>query len=194
MKQSGHNSDLSTATYSKLFPFYFTGPTGHRIRRYGGRNAQLLGLFLLGNPCATSIGLYHLPRSVIHNGLDIGAEELPPAFEALRRADFALYDYASEYVWVKEMARLRFGLLKRSDCLAKSDTKVILANRLYMRLPDVPFLWGFAQRYRSSLRLVTSRHPKVSGTNKLLSPGIPHAIPHGISDEQKISKYKHLAS
>lgn len=188
MKQTVMHSDLSTNQWTKLFPFYFHGSTGRRIYKHGGNDAQLLGLYSIGNLCATSIGLYHFPLSVIRGALGMDVARVAPAFEALERAEFAAYDYGTEHIWVKEMARVRFGLTDRSDCLKKSDSRIILANRLYKSLPEIPFLWGFYLRYRSSLRLVTPRHPKVSRRNHLgFAYGPPSGPPSDASRVEDLS-------
>src|SRR4029453_18274393 len=158
MKHNGNGntySNLADQQYTNLYPSYYDGPTGVRIAKYGGVQASALGTYLLANRFANSLGLYYLPLPAIRAPLT--RPEIITAFEVLDRAAFAEYDYGTEFVWVKEMARIRMQLINRTDCLKPSDSRVQLINRLYRELPEQPFSWPFFVRYRKQLRIEYGR-------------------------------------
>ena len=155
------HSDLSQENYGLLFPAYWKGRTGIDILEAGGSDALLLGAYLMGNDHANAIGLYHLPFTDVRIGLTI--PRLVTAFEALDRAAYATYDYGTQYVWVKEMARIRMGLRSRSECLPKRDSRNIMVARLYRQYAgSTPFVWAFFQRYRKTFHIRTGQKPVVT--------------------------------
>lgn len=159
---------MSSGRYGLLYPSYWDGPTGLRIARTGGKDALLLGAFLLSNHRANMIGLYRLPTNEI--GLPLALGEIVRAFDALEAADFASYDDASAIVWVHEMARYRLGLATRTAVLAKNDKRLIHVDRIYKNVPDNPFLDPFYLRYRRALHLKTKRLHGEAPSKPLASP------------------------
>jgi hypothetical protein len=155
-------SDLTGETYGVVFGRYWSGETGRLIARLGGIDAQLLGLYLTSNEDASMFGLYELPLTNILVALP--ALELPrvaTAFDALAKAQFAIYDTDTEFVWVPEMARVRLGLRRREDQLTQGDKRIIAANRYYRRVRDNPFLGAFYHRYAKTLHLQSGRRSRL---------------------------------
>jgi len=140
--------------YGLLFHEYWTGPTGQRIAA-GGEAALLLGTYLLANRSDNMLGLYRLPLPDVT--LPLSRPKLEAALTVLHVAEFADYDYASQYVWVREMARFRLGLRDRQQKLQRKDNRVAFINALYGRLDDNPFLAPFYDRYGAALHLRTQR-------------------------------------
>jgi hypothetical protein len=179
MKHHGNgnqHSDLSLQHYTNLYPSYFDGPTGERIARYGGIQALSLGTYLLANRFATSIGLYYLPVEAMRLPLTI--PEIASGLDALDRATFAEYDYGTSFVWVREMARIRMGVLNRNECLKPSDNRSKHINKLYCSLPDNPFLCQFYRRYRKQFSIIWERRSALIRRNfdTFASKGIPKGI------------------
>lgn len=150
--------------YGILLPEYFDGRTGKEIARIGRANALLLGCYLTANRRANMIGLYRLPLDEIK--LPLSRAQLLRAFEVLDHTEFAHYDDATEFVWVREMARIRVGLRTRDASLNADDNRVDGVNRLYQQVDDNPFLGAFYERYRKTLHLKKQRtsehHPYIS--------------------------------
>jgi hypothetical protein len=143
--------------YGLLFPEYWDGPSGKLIQKLGGVNATLLGAYLMANRRANMIGLYRLPLDEIR--LPMKESRLVAAFSVLSDPTirFAEYDLGTEFVWVREMARIRMGLRNRSDVLNPSDNRVDGINKLYQQVDDNPFLGAFFERYRKTLHLKKQR-------------------------------------
>lgn len=157
--------------YTPFFPSYWYGATGQRIAEVGGPDALLLGAYLMANDRATSIGLYYLPfRSI---ALPLSEPRIVEAFDALDRAEFATYDAGTSFVWVREMARFRLGLRRRSDALDRRDSRVKLANKLYADVLDNPFLLRFHKRYVNALHLKAKRNTHLLVQKLGLSPNPP---------------------
>lgn len=150
--------------YGVLYPEYWDGETGRAIQRAGGAAATLLGAFLMSNRRANMIGLYRLPVEEIR--LPLTRPRIMSAFAVLEEQFYAQYDQASEFVWVREMARIRVGLKNKSAKLTTDDNRVAHINRLYADLPDNPFLSSFYERYAKVLHIKRQRtsehHPNIS--------------------------------
>lgn len=144
--------------YGVIFPEFWTGRTGRELRERGGKDAQLLGLYLASTRFANMLGLYQLFVDDVRRdtGLSLGA--VARAFHVTASADFATFDAASSYVWVRHMARFRLGL-KVSQALGADDNRVIAINRIYHALDANPFLGEFFDANTKILRLKKRRDP-----------------------------------
>jgi hypothetical protein len=138
--------------YGIVFPEFWSGETGREIRTHGGKDGQLVGLYLMSAPNATMIGLFALPLRDLKHDTGIGVKGLVRAFTVLGGLGFADYDARTEHVWVREMAKFRLGLQKRSP-LDPDDKRVTGIQRLYDKLSENPFLEPFFDRYAKELRL-----------------------------------------
>jgi hypothetical protein len=146
--------------YGVLFETFWTGETGKAIRRVGGKDAQLLALYLISSPHANMLGLYHLPMMYVAVETGLTKNTAAKAFSALAHDEvrYGEYDQATEFVWVREMARFRMGLSQPdAKPLDKEDNRVKGANRLYGQLTANPFLGPFFDRYQKLLHLQQRR-------------------------------------
>lgn len=140
------------AYYGVIYPEFWTGTTGRGLRTRG-KDAQLLALYLMTSPHANMLGLYHLPPVYVRQESGLSARAWAAATAALEAETFAFYDAASEFVWVREMARFRMGLGPDRPTLDSQDKKAIGAQRIYAALPANAFLGTFYDRYHKALHL-----------------------------------------
>jgi hypothetical protein len=147
--------------YGIILPRYWTGTTGRALQKRGGKDAQILGAYLFSNEHANMIGLYRLPTVTIRAELGLTPASIVKAFQALSEEQFAFYDEATGYVWVREMARFR---LQISDEIFKtSDKRRIGAERLYESIPENPYLGPFFDKYGRVLQLKRRRESSLRG-------------------------------
>lgn len=144
--------------YGVIFPEFWTGRTGRELRERGGKDAQLLGLYLATNRHANMIGLYRLLVDDVRHETGLGLKGIVRGFQAAATSEFAVFDSASSFVWVRQMVRFRLGL-KTGEGLAVKDHKVVGVNRLYHGIDGNPFLGEFFDLYQSLLRLRKRREP-----------------------------------
>lgn len=140
------------SSYGILSENYWTGDTGRALRERGGRDAQLLGVYLLSNSATNMLGLYRVKLRDIEEEIQIYEVFLREAFRVLSEESFAFYDPATSFCWVKEMARFRMNL-KGTENLQRDDNRVRGANRLYAEMPANPFLGPFYERYSTQLHI-----------------------------------------
>ena len=135
--------------YGMVSPRFWIGETGRKLRKLP--DAQRVAMYLLTAPMADMTGVFYCPVATILN--DVGAPCEPPAypskglstpsegaltpldrgFEGVKKALFTLqelgfcvYDFESEYVFVKEMARWQIApKLKPSDNRSKGLRKTV---------------------------------------------------------------------
>ncbi len=142
--------------YGIVFPEFWTGDTGRAIQSTGGKDAQILALYLMSCRHATMIGLYSLPMRDVRHETGLGLRAFVRAVAALTDAQFSNYDAGTEHVWVREMAKFRLGLQKKSP-LDVNDKRVTGVQTLYEKLADNPFLEPFFDRYAREVRLKRRR-------------------------------------
>jgi hypothetical protein len=147
------------AYYGVIFPEFWTGRTGRALREQGGKDAQILALYLVSNRHTNMIGLYHLELDDVRHETGLGAKAIDRGVSACAAVDFAHYDPAAGFVWVVQMAMFRLGL-SRGERLSASDLKVKGVERLYRGLSDNLFLGRFFDHYRETLRLSKPRRPQ----------------------------------
>lgn len=143
--------------YGIVFPEFWTGPTGRAIHRAGGRDAQIVALYLMTCRSATMLGLFQLTFNTLRHETHLGDRKLVRALEVLGSPTvaFANYDPTSEVVWVREMAKFRLSLGKKP--LDRDDKRAIGCQRLYDELVENPFLGRFFDRYHTDLKLKRRR-------------------------------------
>ena len=142
--------------YGVIFPEFWTGRTGRELREQGGKDAQLLALYLATNRHANMIGLYKLQIVDIRYETGLGTKAIERGFASAMTTGFAIYDAVSEYVWVYQMARFRLGLNPGAS-LAAEDKRVIGVNKLYHGIAPNPFLADFYDRNHTALKLRKAR-------------------------------------
>jgi hypothetical protein len=102
------------------------------------------------------IGLYRLPLLYASEETGLKRREVLSALIHLGSLDFAEYDERSEFVWVREMARIQLGLLC-GEVLKEGDKRAKGAAGLYKHLHCNTFLGRFFDRYAEVLRLPLRR-------------------------------------
>lgn len=140
--------------YGLLLTTFFDGTTGMRLQAIGtpGKDALLLGAFLTANEFANMIGLYELSLGKLARKLPVvKGRALTRAFELLDQERFAHYDAETEFVWVREMARVRLRL-ERGQVI-RNPRILTAAQNCYQRVPLNPFLSPFFDRYHVELAL-----------------------------------------
>jgi hypothetical protein len=165
--------------YALIAPTFWTGETGKKITQKG-LATRVLATYLLTNPHATSLGLYYLAVPFIIHETGLSKREIEKAFRELGEEgiEFALYDYATEFVWVPEMAAYQLHYLKPGD----NRLKPIL--RLWDSLAKNPFLAAFFEKYGSKYGFA----PKIlQGLAKGLIQGLVSAptSPQIVTDQDK---------
>lgn len=141
--------------YGVVFPEFWTGPTGKAIRAEG-KDAVILALYLMTCRYATMIGVFRLLVDDVKIETGIGIKGLVGGFDTLQRLDFADYDAGTQHVWVREMAKFRMHLYKKSP-LDSNDLRVKGAQNFYDKLAPNPFLGAFFDRYAKEIRLKRRR-------------------------------------
>jgi hypothetical protein len=142
--------------YGVIFSRFWTGDTGRELRRRGGKDAQLLGVYLFSNAYMNMLGLYPLKVRDIRDDIDLSPAQLAKAFAVMQDLEYAFFDPGTNVVWVREMATFRLSLKDR-DPLKQNDNRVAGAQRLYSSLPPNPWLGPFYDRYGKILRLRSRR-------------------------------------
>lgn len=163
-------------TYSIFTPQRWIGATGRQLRRgirdrqpgdperESYKDAQIVADVLLNNPNANHYGLYYITTTTLSDLSGLRAEEITVALTILDQLDYASYDDTSEFVWVKEMARVQMFLP-----LKAGDRQVQAANSWYRQVPRNPYLGRFYDRYVDDLRLETRReeHTQTSADRRV---------------------------
>jgi hypothetical protein len=142
--------------YGVIFPEFWTGHTGRLLRAQGGKEAQVLALYLTTNRHANMIGFYSLLADDVRHETGLTGKAIARGFAITAATEFATFDAGSSVVWVRQMARFRLGL-RAGAKLAADDNRVAACNRLYHGLPANPFLGDFFDLNHSLLRLSRRR-------------------------------------
>ena len=127
--------------YSKVFPQFWIGTTGKRIRT-AGVDAQILAMYVMTSPHANMLGLYYLPLAYIVHETGLTMEGASKALASLSGIGFCHYDEATEMVWVVEMARFQVG-----EQLKPEDKRSKGVQNGYDSLTANPYLSQFFERY-----------------------------------------------
>jgi len=138
-------------TYAKISPQFWIGQTGKKLRKTGPE-AQLVALYLITNPHANMLGVYHLPVAYMAHDLGCEVGVAMKGLSGCADAGFCNYDEATETVWIYEMARFQIG-----DSLKSADNRVAGIQKEYDDLHENPFLQGFFEKYGSAFCLTNSR-------------------------------------
>lgn len=135
--------------YGMVSPRFWIGETGRKLRKFP--DAQRIAMYLLTAPMADMTGVFYCPVATILNDvgapcepllnsskglsspsegastpLDRGFEGVKKALLTLQELGFCVYDFESEFVFVKEMARWQIApKLKPSDNRSKGLRKTV---------------------------------------------------------------------
>jgi hypothetical protein len=93
--------------YSKTSSRFWSGSTGRQLR--GDADGQRVAFYLFTCPSANMIGLYYIALPTLIHEIGISEEGASKALRRVCQLDFAHYDVATEYVWVKNMAFEQIG-------------------------------------------------------------------------------------
>ena len=147
---------MSESSYGILLPSYWDGPTGRSLQARG-KDAVILGAFLMANPFANMIGLYELSLKKIATCLPVikNLRVLRKTLHALEQERYIFYDFRYDFVWVCSMARVRLQLTGAP--MLRTDKRRLGAVRLYESLPENPLLGPFFDRYSHELLLPRRR-------------------------------------
>jgi len=163
--------------YGIMLASFFDGVTGKALQARNEWRSMLLGAFLSASRHANMIGLYPLSLQQVERALPIlgkGSSATRRALGVLADVHYAFYDLDTEYVWVKEMARVR--LVLEGTPLSKGDRRRMGAEKLYMRAIVNPFLGPFYDRYHTELGLTNRRGSPPKGESDTDSN--PYLIPN----------------
>lgn len=142
-------------SYSALYPEIFTGRTGRELRAHPPDVREIL-VYFIASPLKSGYGLYKV--SLGHITHDTGRPEasVRNSIDVLRALGAIEYDFDSEWVWVREMAKFQFQLP-----LKPNDFRIRSAKKWYDRtLPDTcPFLGQWWDRYAEDFHLESDTPP-----------------------------------
>lgn len=147
--------------YGVIFPEFWTGSTGLELRARGGKDAQILALYLATNRHANMLGLYHLMAVDMKHETGLSVKAIERSLGVIAETAFAAFDAATSFVWVRQMARFKLGL-HPGETLQPADNRVVAANRLYQHLGVNPFLGPFYDANRKLLCLRKRREVDMS--------------------------------
>lgn len=152
--------------YGVVSPMFWIGKTGRALRK--NPNAQRVAIYLMTAPSSEMTGVFYCPLSSILN--DVGVFEAPlkplisssegaleggysplegvkQAILTLMKLDFCFYDFESEFVFVKEMARWQIG-----ESLKEKDNRVV-GLRKYVKSMPKSIAARFIKRYNEDFKL-----------------------------------------
>lgn len=142
--------------YGIVSPRFWIGETGRKLRSMP--YAQRVAMYLLTAPASEMTGVYYCPVATILNDVGLPSESLARdhegalkavigALKALQSLDFCEFDFDSEYVFVKEMARWQIAeKLKPTDNRVKGIIKTVES------MPE-PMRSRFIARYNDDFSL-----------------------------------------
>ena len=146
--------------YSSITPKFWIGKTGRKLR--ADISAKLVAVYLLSCPNNDMTGVFYCPLCQIsaETGLPLEAPSVPltspfqgtlkgirEALETLQREDFAIYDYETEYVFVKKMA-----LFQIAPELKPTDKRVAGIRTAIESMPE-NFKYLFIKEYNECFNL-----------------------------------------
>ena len=125
--------------YSKISPAIWTGRTAKAIR--GNLEAMVVQSYLLTSPMATMTGVYYCPVSYICSDTGLSRDAALKGLQTLVAEGFCFYDFDSEWVFVKNMARFQVA-----DELKPKDKRVVQMKKETANMPE-PFKTLFSRQY-----------------------------------------------
>ena len=132
--------------YAKISSKFWSGSTGRAIR--GDTNAQIVALYLLTNPHANGIGVFHCPPLYISYETGIPLEGALKGLERLSEVGFLTLDKGSEWVWIHEMLSYQMG-----DDLKPNDNRIKHIIKLYHNIPESLIKSSFYEKYKEKYLL-----------------------------------------
>lgn len=179
--------------YGIVSPRFWIGETGRKLRSMP--YAQRVAMYLLTAPASEMTGVYYCPVSTILNDVGLPSESLArdhegalkavkEALKTLRSLNFCEFDFDSEYVFVKEMARWQIAeKLKPTDNRVKGIIKTVES------MPE-PMRSRFIARYNDDFSLgfeVEKQQKSEAPSEPLRSQEQEQDINKDVSDETSSS-------
>ena len=157
--------------YGCISPKFWVGKTGRSLR--GHQDAQLVALYLMSCPSAEMYGVFYCSMSSIAHevGFDLcpsegaskGLLRVKQALSMLHKEGFLVYDFESEYVFIKEFAKWQVA-----DHLSANDKRVISARNATESMPE-PLRSMFIERYNEAFHLGLEPSPSEGASMPLRS-------------------------
>lgn len=144
--------------YRAVFSTIWTEDTGREWNRLG-HHFHKVAFYLLTGPLSNAYGLYYLPLAIAQSHTGLSADRLMQVFSVFDGQDFAVYDAAAEWVWVKNM--VRYQLFPNKDKVSQADLRLRGVRRFYDTCPPNAHLGPFFERYGEELGLACRREGKV---------------------------------
>lgn len=133
--------------YAKVSSEFWINPIGKKIKDCG-LEAKVIAPYLITCSHANMIGFYYLPLLFISHETGIPLDGVLKGLKDLIEIKFCSYDFSAECIWVHDMAETELGL-----SLKENDKRVIHVKNVYKKLPSIPLLRVFYERYATSFYL-----------------------------------------
>lgn len=138
--------------YGKVTPSFWTGKTGRLLRK--DPESQVVALYLMTSQHANMIGLYYCPVAYVVADTGVSEEGACKALQRLSEAQFCAYDWETEWVWVREMAKFQIA-----DQLKPRDKQVFGVRNELSKIPNIRIKTDFIDRYRLAFHLESPENP-----------------------------------
>jgi hypothetical protein len=169
--------------YGITLPDFWDGPTGREIADAGGKDAQLLALYLTANREASMIGLYPIELSIVRARMKtLTTKAIEKALGILGDVGFADFDPTTSHVWVREMAKFRLALHVKP--LDVKDNRIKHVHKLYRECRMNPFLGPFFDRYAVELHLTERRGEALARGSEAPSKPITETETDSVTENQ----------
>ena len=170
--------------YSKICPSLWTGKTGRALR--GNPDAMLVRDYLLTGPMTSMTGVYYCSVYYICADVGLTPEAVNQALQTLVSVGFCLYDWNSEWVFVKNMARFQVA-----QELKASDKRVIQLRKDVEQMPE-PFKSMFIEEYNDLFCLECQDSKESPETLNLFeAPSMPHRSQEQKQEQDQEQKQNH---
>lgn len=134
--------------YRRLYQDFLTGNTGRQLRKFNP-GVREVAYSLLICPGSNSWGLFYKPLGHLAHDMGRTEKQVQEAMKVLSGLDFAHYDPASEWIWIKQMAAIQHSPLP----LKAGDNRIRSVRAWYAKAGRNPFLGPFFDLYDETLRL-----------------------------------------
>jgi len=135
------------ANYMKINGNFWIGDTGRRLR--GDVNAQIVAMYLVTTHHAEATGVFHCPIMYIAHETGIGIESATNGITRLIEERFCVYDFDSEYVFVRRMAYHQIG-----GSINKNDNRAEWVKRRFNDMPRGIIRDAFLDEYGDAFSIV----------------------------------------
>ena len=177
--------------YGIVSPRFWIGATGKELRKHP--YAQRVALYLMSAPSSEMTGVYYCPVTSIlfevgspfdapSKGLQEQIDAVEEALRTLTDLGFCLYDFESEYVFVKEMAKWQIA-----STLKPGDKRVVSVRKAVPSMPQA-FQRPFVERYNEDFHLGFSAEE----IEKLGSPFEAPSMPHRSQEQEQEQEQEHI--